>query len=539
MPAESPAEVEEIRRWSRREIAVLAALLVLALALYLLNFHVMQVGTYQDDAHYIVTARALAAGKGFSLISLVDAPPELNFPPGYPLILVPVVLAVPHSLDALRLPSIVFTLAAIPLWYLYLRKRFAAGWTFLILAAGASNPLIVSHSTMVMSEAAFLFLVSLLAVIGDQIPSGKPLAGIVVAELAASVTALYFVRSIGIAFAVGIILFLLVRRHRLAAGAVGVGFGIPFFAWFYRNASAAGKLQLSSYQGQFANGHGPQQSVVASPLHIIPRVAGNVFSYTTNGIPSVLSLDVLTNHIQHVLGALHLSWIPALIGLIVTVLIVLGFARRLWTQPGLLEFSIALYVGILLIWPWAIPRYLHPLIFLFYLYLVEGIRCAVVYISRVPFVGKRGWRGWRIVVGAVVLLTVLNLARDLEEIRFPVRDRTTDISIGSLWIAANTPSESIVMSSYPLPRSLYTNRRMAEIPTSNTTTADGYLAAVDKARASYVLIAPPLVTPKTTTLDHANSGVEAAIAASPGRFSLVYKDEADNVRVYRVLAVGR
>ena len=45
------------------------------------------VGVFQDDAIYVVLAKALASGEGFRMINMPGAPHGTHFPPGYPLVL--------------------------------------------------------------------------------------------------------------------------------------------------------------------------------------------------------------------------------------------------------------------------------------------------------------------------------------------------------------------------------------------------------------------------------------------------------------------
>ena len=66
-------------------------IMLLASAFYLLNFNSFRVGSYQDDARYIIVAKALSSGHGFSLINFPGNVPETNYPPGFPLLLAPLI----------------------------------------------------------------------------------------------------------------------------------------------------------------------------------------------------------------------------------------------------------------------------------------------------------------------------------------------------------------------------------------------------------------------------------------------------------------
>src|SRR5690349_14392356 len=68
-------------------VAVVGALILLALAIP--SFNGQQVGTFIDDANYIVTARGLATGYGFAQTNYPDNRPEDHYPPGFPVLLAP------------------------------------------------------------------------------------------------------------------------------------------------------------------------------------------------------------------------------------------------------------------------------------------------------------------------------------------------------------------------------------------------------------------------------------------------------------------
>ena len=67
----------------------LPAALLITLFLSLLRFNTIPVGTFFDDAHYLILAESLATGNGYNLINFPDMPPEDAFPPGWPLLLAP------------------------------------------------------------------------------------------------------------------------------------------------------------------------------------------------------------------------------------------------------------------------------------------------------------------------------------------------------------------------------------------------------------------------------------------------------------------
>jgi len=72
------------RRWQER-LPAGVGLLVGAIALATIT--PAPVGTFWDDAVYLITAKALATGAGYHLVHLPGAPPNVHVPPGYPALL--------------------------------------------------------------------------------------------------------------------------------------------------------------------------------------------------------------------------------------------------------------------------------------------------------------------------------------------------------------------------------------------------------------------------------------------------------------------
>ena len=115
------------------------------------------VGSFDDDASYLMTARALAHGTPLTGTLPIGYPVVATYPPGFALLLAPLAaVAGPATwpYQALVLPCF---LALFPLTHLWLRRAGAPRW----LAAGvllllALSPLAATFATMVMAEAPFL-----------------------------------------------------------------------------------------------------------------------------------------------------------------------------------------------------------------------------------------------------------------------------------------------------------------------------------------------------------------------------------------------
>jgi hypothetical protein len=141
----------------------LALLLIAAIGWFYAHvIDTQNMGFTHDDGVYAITGKALAEGKGFTLLHVVGQPPEVKYPFVYPAILSLVWMVSPHypeNLPALNGITIAFTLAACGMIYLFLRRaQHFPGWlALLLIAQTASHYFFIYFFSSVMSEAPYLF----------------------------------------------------------------------------------------------------------------------------------------------------------------------------------------------------------------------------------------------------------------------------------------------------------------------------------------------------------------------------------------------
>ena len=127
-PPPPPLPAVRVRLW------LAAGLLSVALGSLAVWFwahaHPARFGSYHDDGIYVVTAKALATGQGYRIISLPDAPAQTKYPPFYPWLLSLVWRARPDFPENLRPMMGLSALAAVLFLgfsYAYLVGRGHAG----------------------------------------------------------------------------------------------------------------------------------------------------------------------------------------------------------------------------------------------------------------------------------------------------------------------------------------------------------------------------------------------------------------------------
>src|SRR5712692_863071 len=97
-------------RPNRLQVAGWVLVMLVGLALCLRNYNSFQLGTWRDDAHYIILARSLVESDRFGLINAPGLPDSTQYPFGYPLLLVPLLLLFPDQPDRLKILSLIATL---------------------------------------------------------------------------------------------------------------------------------------------------------------------------------------------------------------------------------------------------------------------------------------------------------------------------------------------------------------------------------------------------------------------------------------------
>ena len=210
------ARAQSVWRW---------LLLGCILGVYLFNVERWQpqvfFGVYQDDSFYFSTAKALAQGHGYTLISFPSSPPATKYPILYPWLLSWVWKLNPRFPDNVRLAIHVteffgcWTLIAT--FFLLRRLKGLSEWVAICLTALlAFQPFFVRLSGLVMSDVPFMaFMLTALLLSRTGLCGRTRLPLILLAGLVAGLSV--GIRIVGVAVAAGI--FLSMVRSKAWRGA--------------------------------------------------------------------------------------------------------------------------------------------------------------------------------------------------------------------------------------------------------------------------------------------------------------------------------
>lgn len=244
-----------------------------------------------DNATYIELARNLSDGMGYSTISPKGVVPASHFPPGYSAFLsVFMSLGIDNLVFFKALNGILLFGAIILLWLMLRQLTARRELAFSIAVLTSLSPLLLTFSSIVMSEMLYMFCASLALFALWRYTCKEPAHfwrspwfwTAVVAGVAA-----YYIRSVGASVIFAIVIFFLMRRQWMAAGASMVSTVALIAPWSIRNAT----LDIHSrYFGTImtVNPWRPEQGSISSVGEMVQKMLTNIDETVIKGFREVL-----------------------------------------------------------------------------------------------------------------------------------------------------------------------------------------------------------------------------------------------------------
>jgi len=234
------------------------------------------VGSFDDDANYLMAAHVLAHGGWLTTRMPSGATVVAQYLPGYPLLLVPVTWVWGGALWAPRALSLLCTCLLYPLLWAWLGERgVPRSYRVAVLGLLSMNLVLATYATMVMAEAPFL-VVSLLVLFAlDRLEARPGWAwSAVVAVLLAE---LVWLKEAAIGLAVGFVAYQLWRRRWQTAAGVSLGVGILLLPGLVARWVTGAATVGERYAGEISNqGRG-------GLLHQLPKEAADAaWAYLQN-----------------------------------------------------------------------------------------------------------------------------------------------------------------------------------------------------------------------------------------------------------------
>ncbi|OGR91622.1 MAG: hypothetical protein A2992_02070 [Elusimicrobia bacterium RIFCSPLOWO2_01_FULL_59_12] len=484
-----------------------ASLLYLALAP---GYHI---GVFNDDGVYVVAAKSLLQGS-YSQLNHPERPPLTLYPPGFPLVLAPLI-----PLTGMRGPFLKVIPIGLTLLSLILLWKLFEGWLspklrILLISLVAFNPLTAAFSGLMMSEPLFIcvllgLFIQLREIRDDRAEKKAWTLGLLLG-------ALVLIRTSGVVAIPAVALGLaLSRRWHTLARTLPVA--IAFCGLFYlRNSLVAGASTV--YQSGW--GLMFQQLQKAAPGRILQHVQ------------QILSTFFLQNLISPMTTPFSLSFLFAGLWAIGIAAMALWSVREFLQvrQDRAVVIAISAFcvfhLGVQIVWIGNEPRYGMPLIpFILFALLKGAERCITRFPkTRIGFAAAAG------------LLIASYISQNAQAVRGAWSSRDPYHPAQTYrWIAGSTAPDAFLLTSGPAVVYLYTNRfTTLEAPARD---AEGFYFQLLVQGIDYVLLNPLYHCPTFITSQDPNriwSQRKRWILADPQAYRPVYQNSAEAREIFQV-----
>ena len=260
--------------------AMIAAFFFVLAVVYALAWFLPAIGLEHDDATYLITARAIATGHGYTIGSLPNPIPQTKFPPLFPVLLA-VLTLVSQQAQWLKLLPLAGTAAWLVLTHKLLLKMGASkNAALLLVGLTAASPTVVFLSTNLLPQSFFALLATaaLLVLLEERTLLAGALAGL------ATLT-----QSAGVPLIAACILTLVVRRRfrgALILAAAAMLIAAPWFGWSLAHVTHDGNHTTDATSNILTGLAANEKLVVlgsnllflfASPISLLTGIT-NVFS---------------------------------------------------------------------------------------------------------------------------------------------------------------------------------------------------------------------------------------------------------------------
>lgn len=442
---------------------VLIIVLALSAISCYLGSNYFYVGFFNDDTVNISLARSLLSGSGYRDIFIPDAPPHRQFPPGFPLMLVPLLALFPHSFIPLKILVIFFSLCSITALYVLFREKMHPSLFPLFLFLCALNTVIVHFSGTVLSDIPHYFFFILFFIALER--SMKSWSG----SSAVKKTVLILIPLLCFTVCVSIRVFSYIILPSLVLYLVLTRFRNLRFILSLCLISAFSLILCYAVFNRFLTNYINYFILFSRSLPDI--LSGNLSYYAVNLPAALIGEPAQLN--QYVLSPGVLSYISVFLILIIWAVIIHGFIVSVREHLAVLDCMFLTGTLTMLCWPHQDMRYFIPLFPLFYFYIIKSIMKMDGYIffpaqaekdqsSEKPS-RSRGFLS----PGVIFLLVILSvqfffLCRTTWLSRFSQTYNNTPPRMAYEWIKENSRDDDIFMT-VRFALYLYTGRKVVPL----------------------------------------------------------------------------
>ena len=317
------------------------------------------VGSFDDDASYILMAKALGHGAGLTFRLPAGYPLVSAYPPGYPALLVPLVVVFGGALLPLRALSLACFVALFPLTWIFLARRgVEVPLRVAVVTLMALNPVLATYATMVMAELPFLVVLGVLVLVAGAWQRRPGLVGWQAVATIGAAAGLVWIKEAGVGLIVGLVAWFVLRRGWAKAVLLSFGTTALMVPLLVARADAGTPLIGSRYSSDLGS------PLTGGFMARISQIVPHVGAYVTTAIPQT----VLPNGIDPLptsgawataLTVAAIAAVPAAgIGAVVwwhrhhdaTVPMVLAYLAETLVYPFINERRVVLILPLVLTW---------------------------------------------------------------------------------------------------------------------------------------------------------------------------------------------
>lgn len=548
-------------RGGHRLTVLLSVVLLASLAFYLSALRTDRFGAYHDDGIYVATAKSLADGQGYRIVSLPGDPAETKYPPLYPALLSVVWRVHPAFPDNLRwmmLLSVAATMAFLILTRSYLVKNSYATQcqSLIVVAMTALNWRSMILATSVYSEMPFALLAVSTLYFAEKHEKARSvwLSGVIVGVLAGLA---FLTRSSGIALVVSVGAYFVLRgkwKKALLPVAVAAVFIAGWVAWCYANRTSDQGINVAyytSYVGHLSQViHDMQVESGSSKATILVSIAvENIVGGVLISVPLVsagLSYASLAFGGHILFGFFSLF--------VIFFLVAAGFIRTVSTRFRLLHVYIVSCLCLYLFWLPGVSydRFLMPLLPFLLMFLTSELGVLASLARKGMLSGQTRGRMSGALISLVLIIVVSvtlygygsGMYSSMRSLRTSA-DRAAEDAEAFAWIEKHTDASETLICYRDPKYFLYTGHKAVrsfpmtegfsweEDETSMARLAQAIFEIIHEANARYVVVTSTDFELEDRPQQHRKT-FDRFIEQHPQDLVLVFESAAGRSRIYRI-----
>ena len=509
---------------------LLLAALLLAAGIYCSSL-TPYIGDGYDDSVYVGLAKGIAERHAYVQTALPDMPPASKYPPGWPMFLSVVWLVwhhFPANAMAFKAVSVFFTLLLSGLVFFWLHWRGESQvYALLIALLTLFHPYVLQFGTSAFSEISFSAIL-VFSVWALERYAKLPEAhwrDALLPSLAAALS--MYLRMAGLVIIAASALYFLSRKgKRLAA----MYFIVFVSLWVAPYLFYLAHIPMSAHD----YGHEIFLKSIEQPAlgtiglaDLLFRIVGNLRAILLAGLPGMILPSQIPLTYVNMPTALRVGAPIAGVDYALATLLGTAILVPMLLRRSLLDYILAAYLSLLLIWPWEPTRLLVPFIPFLYLYFFDFLGRIGAAISHKSQRAGEFFRflGW----GVALIFILLNIGHQID-FAFTTRKAQTPPMWQARyrlfeWLDENTPQDAVFASLSDYQLYLYTGHRC--VRTFNN------IETVREYGVDYIVLIP--YGGVMLDADLSRLEFEPLYEAHPSLLRRVYVDADAGIEVYAVL----